>query len=275
MVFQKGELNYNRINGSWNKGLTKETDERILNYSKEAAISRIGRVVPLFVRKKISKKVQFLHKTQLNYGMKGKKHKKSTIEKIKKQKGWKMPRVIVNDLAKKRKKNAKINPNYGMKNKHHNIKTKEKISISKIEQYKKCPETIQKIKEARKLQIFPKKDTLIEVKIQSFLSLLHIEFITHKYMSEITHSYQCDILIPKQRLIEQKTIIEVDGCYWHGCKVCAKRDLTNNQRSKKYKDNIRTKELKEKGYRVIRLWGHQIEYMKLNDFKEKLNEIDR
>ena len=73
--------------------------------------------------------------------------------------------------------------------------------------------------------IIPFKDTSIEVKIQNFLSLLHLEFMTHKYISEITHKYRCDIFIPEQEGISQKIIIECDGCYWHGCEFCNKKSL--------------------------------------------------
>jgi len=33
---------------------------------------------------------------------------------------------------------------------------------------------------------------------------------------------------------------------------------------------IRTKELQEKGFRVIRLWEHEIKVMQLNDFKQDI-----
>ena len=36
------------------------------------------------------------------------------------------------------------------------------------------------------------------------------------------------------------------------------------------KDKFRTKELIEKGYRVIRLWEHDIKIMELNDFEGRL-----
>jgi very-short-patch-repair endonuclease len=38
------------------------------------------------------------------------------------------------------------------------------------------------------------------------------------------------------------------------------------------KDNLRNKELKEKGYRVIRLWETNIRLLTIDKFKEKLNE---
>lgn len=128
--------------------------------------------------------------------------------------------------------------------------------------------------EMRKNLILPFKDTKIELKIQDLLTIFHIEYFTHKYISEITHAYQCDILIPKQEIkeiiIPQKTIIECDGCYWHGCRICNKKEFNKPQEDQIEEDKIRTKELIEKGYKVIRLWEHDIKKMELNDLKEKL-----
>ena len=113
---------------------------------------------------------------------------------------------------------------------------------------------IKKNKERRAKQIFPVKDTSIEVKIQNFLKELKIEFFTHQYI-KIEHGYQCDILIPSMNLV-----IECDGDYWH------KYPIGNDI------DHIRTSELLSKGFKVLRLWEFEIKKMELNDFKEKLNE---
>lgn len=115
-------------------------------------------------------------------------------------------------------------------------------------------ETKRKIKEKRLLQITPIKDTSIEIRIQNFLKTLGIDFFTHQYMKEIEHSYQCDILIPSMNLI-----IECDGAYWH--KYPIGREI----------DHIRTKEMIEKGFKVLRLWEHEINTMDLEKFKEKVN----
>ena len=153
-------------------------------------------------------------------------------------------------------KNANLNPNFGMKGKHH---TKE---------------TLNKFKELRKNLILPFKDTKIEQKIQSFLTQLHIEYLAHKYM-HILHGYQCDIWIPVQEGITQKTIIECDGDAFHFNPNKYKKD------SKIFKDGmiaqerwdldkIRTQELQESGFRVIRLWEDEIRVIDLNNFKEIL-----
>jgi len=105
---------------------------------------------------------------------------------------------------------------------------------------------------SRKKQVFPKKDTTIEVKIQNFLKQLRIEFFTHQYI-KIEHGYQCDILIPSMNLV-----IECDGDYWH--KYPIGREI----------DKIRTSELLDKGFKVLRLWEFEIKEMDINNFKNKL-----
>jgi len=114
-------------------------------------------------------------------------------------------------------------------------------------------ECMNKIKEARAKQIFPVKDSLIEIKIQNFLKQLGIEFMTHQYIKDIEHGYQCDILIPSMNLV-----IECDGNYWH--KYPIGREI----------DHIRTSELLQKGFKVLRLWEFEIKAMDLNKFKERL-----
>lgn len=117
----------------------------------------------------------------------------------------------------------------------------------------KVPEKWRKaVRKSRAKQIFPIKDTKIEVKIQKFLKQLGIEFFTHQRMN-IKHTYQCDILIPSINLV-----IECDGNYWH--RYPTGTDI----------DHIRTKELIGKGFKVLRLWEFDIKDMKLNKFKEEL-----
>ncbi len=123
-------------------------------------------------------------------------------------------------------------------------------------QFKKGHKVPEKWREAvrknRATQIFPKIDSSIEVKIQNYLEQLKIEFFTHQYMN-IKHKYQCDILIPSMNLV-----IECDGNYWHKYPIGMEID------------HIRTKELIEKGFKVLRLWEIEIKDMNLNDFKWRL-----
>lgn len=112
------------------------------------------------------------------------------------------------------------------------------------------------VKKNRTNQIFPKKDSKIELKIQNFLRQLGIEFYTHHYIKNIEHAYQCDILIPSMN-----AVIECDGNYWHAYPTG--RDI----------DHVRTKELIEKGFKVLRLWEYEINEMSINAFKDSLEKL--
>jgi len=149
------------------------------------------------------------------------------------------------------------------------LETRKKLSKATLNYLQKHPERIDFLKKIRAKQIIPKKDTTIEVKIQKFLSLIHIEFFTHKYISGLTNSYQCDIFIPVQKGIPQKTIIEADGCYWHGCPICNHKPH-KGLKERKIRDKIRTEELQENGFKVIRLWEHEIRPMTIKQFERKL-----
>lgn len=111
----------------------------------------------------------------------------------------------------------------------------------------------EKIKSGEIKFTFPTKDSSIEIKIQNFLKQLGIEFFTHQYMKEIEHGYQCDILIPSMSLV-----IECDGNYWHKYPIGLERD------------HIRTKELIEKGFKVLRLWESEIRVMDINQFRKQI-----
>ncbi len=128
-----------------------------------------------------------------------------------------------------------------------------------------------KIKESRAKQIFPVRDSLPEIKIQNFLRQLNIEFIPHKNIKEIEHRYQCDIFIPSINLV-----IECDGDYWHGNINNPRFKILNKyQINTKEVDNIRTKELEEKGFNVLRLWESDIEKMNLQDFMERIKPFEK
>lgn len=111
------------------------------------------------------------------------------------------------------------------------------------------PDVREKMKIHRLNQVFPKKDSKPEKKLQAFLTELKIKFVKHQIIP-IAHKYQCDLLIPSMN-----TVIECDGNYFH------------NYPYGNEKDHIRTKELREAGYKVIRLWGEDINRMSIDEFK--------
>ncbi len=207
----------------------------------------------------------------------GRKHSQETIEKIKiarakqvntpesnrKRSETQKGRIFSKESKEKMRQHAlkrfsdkKNHPNFGkplpQKIKDNISKALKGIKLDQLHTPKKAEEIRKKIKTARAKQIFPLEDTSIEVKIQNFLKELGIEFFTHQHMS-IKHSYQCDIFIPSLNLV-----VECDGDYWH-------RYPTGTEI-----DHIRTKELIQKGFRVLRLWEFEIKDMNLNNFKDKL-----
>lgn len=257
MVFKKGHQ-------TWNKGkkgiFSKEALIKISLASKGIKRSDETRLKMSLAR--IGKHLSEEAKRKNSEAHKGKHHTEEWKQKI--------------------RNNAKINTNFGMKGKHMSEEAKQKLS--KLHKgYKYSDETKRKLsmirkgsnnsfygkshsEEARKLmseaakirmqtRIMPSQDTSIELKLQSFLTQLGIEFFTHQYMKEIIHAYRCDIWVPSLNLV-----IEADGDYFHG-NLNKYPNLKEWQIKQKELDEKRTQELKEKGYKVLRLWEHEINLM--------------
>jgi len=66
-------------------------------------------------------------------------------------------------------------------------------------------------------------------------------------------------------------IIECDGDYWYGNPIFYPNPNTM-QLEYINRDRIRTVELINAGFKVLRLWEFEIKVMDLNNFKERLNE---
>jgi len=160
-----------------------------------------------------------------------------------------------------------------MTGKHHSEKTKKIISDTKKKMYLEGKITVWNkglkgiihsgtiTKEKRKKIILPLKDSKPEIKIQNFLDNKKIFYEKHKYI-DIKHSYQCDVFIPSKNLI-----IECDGDYWHGNPLIKHKWQNNKHILKNIKiDKLRTKELKLKGYKVLRIWEKDIHRLSLFDF---------
>lgn len=142
--------------------------------------------------------------------------------------------------------------------KHHSDKTKEIISI-KNSGKKFSEEHKQKIRESRKFQILPYKDSKPERFLQSVLSINGINYEMHK---QSIFGYP-DIFI------KPNICIFIDGCYWHGCKIHNKKINNIAVIKKMERDKIVNDKLKLQNYKIIRIWEHEI----INTPLECINKI--
>lgn len=108
---------------------------------------------------------------------------------------------------------------------------------------------------SRTMSLIRSKWTVPEKRTHNFLKGLKIRHNMHPKMFG-----NPDIILK-----DSKTVIFIDGCFWHGCRKCSSKTPSTNVKfwSTKIKTNVlrdlRTrKTLKRKGYKVVRLWEHDI-----------------
>ena len=114
--------------------------------------------------------------------------------------------------------------------------------------FKKRQEVNQKLKITRQFQIFPIKDTSIEIKLQQLLTFKGIIFEKHKSIFG-----QPDIFI------EPDICIFADGDYWHNLEKSKVRDKEVNNN------------LLQKGYRILRFSEYDIKN-NIEKIEKVLNE---
>lgn len=106
-----------------------------------------------------------------------------------------------------------------------------------------------KLREKRLHQVFPQKDSKIEVMMQIALFKEGIRFEKHKA-----------ILGQPDIFIEPNICIFVDGCWWHGCTQCHGDNILKQKipASNIVRDQKVNSQLMDEGYRIMRIWEHQI-----------------
>jgi very-short-patch-repair endonuclease len=100
---------------------------------------------------------------------------------------------------------------------------------------------LDRVREARSKQVFPLKDTSIEIKVQEWLDVCKVPYIKHKVFKIGKFYHQVDMFVPSSNIA-----IECDGKYWHSLPGAKEKD--------KRIDEI----LKDQNVQVIRLSEDEI-----------------
>ena len=79
-----------------------------------------------------------------------------------------------------------------------------------------------------------------------------------------------DILFPLS-----KTVVFLDGCFWHRCPICYKEPGSNKDywrhkiNMNEQRDKLVTSELECEDWKVLRLWEHDLKH----NFEETIKEL--
>lgn len=74
----------------------------------------------------------------------------------------------------------------------------------------------------------------------------------------------------------QRVAVFVDGCFWHGCQKHFKNPVGNHEfwkrkiEANRVRDRKVTRELRMKGWRVLRIWEHQLSKRNSSHLKNKI-----
>lgn len=141
---------------------------------------------------------------------------------------------------------GKLNPFFG---KRHTAAAKAKIS----EAHKGMKHTAAakaKMRESRSRQVLPFKDTKPELKVQDWLDSKGVFYIPHVVCKWMQTRHQWDLYLP-----EDKLLIEINGCYWHGCPVCFP-----DKKIGKFDSALSQYRMiaKRNGWDILVLWEHDI-----------------
>lgn len=161
---------------------------------------------------------------------------------------------------------------------YEEIYGKEKMQLVK----QKISKTLEKSKEQRsiifkKLWANPKYvekmlinhksfNTKPEIKMNDILKNLNIKF-KHGFYVKIKHRYIADFY-----LYDYNCIIEVDGNYWHG-NTKYFPNLTEKQIEQKELDKIRTTEITNANYKILRFWEKDFDLTKVSDAINNVTKV--
>ena len=127
---------------------------------------------------------------------------------------------------------------------------KTKAHREAIRKAKSTPEAIERQREIRAGIVVPFKDSKIEMAVQEWLTAHGVLFDKHVMIDGVKH-HRWDLVLQDRRVV-----IEVDGCYWHGCHECeryAPEWEVTVERDRKHNEAA-----KSAGWTVVRVWGHEV-----------------
>lgn len=114
---------------------------------------------------------------------------------------------------------------------------------------KKTRKPLNKARLIKKANRRPRPKSDLETKVEEFLQSEEIEFRSQYPISRI----HADIFFPATN-----TVLEIQGCYWHGHSVCQPKPLSKTQTRRRQKDAKRFRFLIKAGYNILILWGCDI-----------------
>jgi DNA mismatch endonuclease, patch repair protein len=109
------------------------------------------------------------------------------------------------------------------------------------------PETLERMREKRAEQPATWRSSL-EVEVSGLLDALGIRYERNRYLKELGR-HQWDFI-----LRERGILLEVDGCYWHGCDLCGFPGIPGRREN----DAELTNNAERAGWRVIRMKEHEV-----------------
>lgn len=213
-----------------------------------------GKHLPEEMKKKIAATVSLKTRGTLN-PMFGKKHSLETREKMKGRVVSEESKELMRISALSRKPVSKeTGAKISARLKGRTISVEHKAKISAANRGHRHTEEYKEISRQRMLLKKPIYfDTGIELTIESWLKTLRVSYTKQHSMHGV-----CNVDFYLQNL---NTVIEADGCYWHGCPI----HHPSRAQTKRKRDITNTTLLERKGIRVIRLWEHDIKKMTSSD----------
>lgn len=128
------------------------------------------------------------------------------------------------------------------------------LSIAQKNKPSDSPSTRYKKSFARSQRKFPMKDTKIELLLKQHLEKQNIIFKQHVSFPIGRKHHQVDFLI------NNKIVIECDGCWWHCCTKCYNEERFNKQIYpwRLWWDPLIKQTLEDNGLIVLRFWEHEL-----------------